>query len=537
MLSLVGKELTELVARRGTYWGRVINGLLLFAVFFIWEISRRVTAGESVGFGGGDRIFFGIVWAQWVMLLLLVPLATGGIARERERGSWSLLILTRLTPGEIVGQKYLAGLIPALMSVLLLLPMGALCYSVGGLERSDVMWSILVIGLAVCQIGALGMLCSVLCRTSLGAVMLTLLLSAGINFVPSSAVSTFRLLGELQGGDGNPGQGSLGVLASAVILLAGAWCCLNRVSLPAGRTVLRRVLRVADICVERCMPGAKQFGDALSARCLSRRPLAWRELTRRSLCRWSHLMWLTLPALAGIVAFSVWISSHPTWTPQQAMPVLMAVLWVGTLVFVTLEAANMVVREREDQTLDVLLTTPISAAEIVLQKAVALQRLAWMCRVVLMAGAVASVLLRSELVAWIYLPLTLIAALLYPPLAYWLGFLVGARSRSRVGATCAAVAAGGGILIFGMLMLFINEVFVVLSPAFAVAINERGLASSGLNVILFVTLFHVGAMIGAGIVLRHLALWFANRWIGRPVHSLWINPEAPPAPSTVEDPY
>ena len=161
MFSLVGKELTERVARRGTYWGRVLNGGLLFVAFFLWEIWRRAKAGDSGGFGGGDRIFYGIAWVQWGMGVLLVPLAMEGVARERERGSWALLSLTKLGPAEIIGEKYIAGVLPALTSVLFLLPMGALCYSVGGLERWDVLLSIVVIGLAVCQIGALGMLCSV----------------------------------------------------------------------------------------------------------------------------------------------------------------------------------------------------------------------------------------------------------------------------------------------------------------------------------------------------------------------------------------
>ena len=307
-------------------------------------------------------------------MFILVPLAMGSIARERERNTWSLLILTRLRPAEIIWQKYVAGLIPALSSVLLLFPMGALCYAVGGLEAVDVHISILLLGIAACQIGALALLCSVICQSSLGALMLTMSAAVLINVLPLSAISPFFLLREIQSGGRVPFAPCFGVMVSALLMVTAARWRVFKTPLPKGRGVLRWLFRILDGWIMRSVPAMASRWGARDERILSRRPVAWRELTRRSLCQVRHLIWITLPVLLLILGYAVWAVTYSPVAPEKTMPWLMGAIWVGSSLLLTLEAATLVTREREDQTLDVLLTTPISASEMVLQKAMALRR-------------------------------------------------------------------------------------------------------------------------------------------------------------------
>ncbi len=86
-------------------------------VFYVWILAE-------VALSGGD-LSAGILYFQLIVVTLAMPMSIyGAIAGERERTTWEALILTRLTPGQIVAGKVLwrlAGLL--ILMALFLVPL------------------------------------------------------------------------------------------------------------------------------------------------------------------------------------------------------------------------------------------------------------------------------------------------------------------------------------------------------------------------------------------------------------------------------
>ncbi len=92
---------------------------------------------ELTGDGGarGQGLFWTLVWGQVGLILLLIPaLSTGALAQERERQTLEPLLLSPLTPLQIVWGK--AGGVLSIVGLLLLasLPLTSLCFLLGGVS-------------------------------------------------------------------------------------------------------------------------------------------------------------------------------------------------------------------------------------------------------------------------------------------------------------------------------------------------------------------------------------------------------------------
>jgi hypothetical protein len=116
-------------------------------------------------------------------------------------------------------------------------------------------------------------------------------------------------------------------------------------------------------------------------------------------------------------------------------------------------AANSLVAERVGQTLEVLLTTDMSAREIVRQKERALRRLEWVLAVPLLTVPISRAISQAEHYSdfrsgnWIpYLTCSVLVTLIYLPMITWLSLWIGMRVRTRFQAILAAL----GTLAFWM---------------------------------------------------------------------------------------
>ena len=116
-LPILAKDLAVEAERKKTYVLRVLLVLLLAAAFFISLASLRERSGGGGlrALGGGREIFRNMIHLQLAAIFVYVPaLVAGAIAREKERGALSLLLLTTLGRGEIVIEKLLGRLVPIL---------------------------------------------------------------------------------------------------------------------------------------------------------------------------------------------------------------------------------------------------------------------------------------------------------------------------------------------------------------------------------------------------------------------------------------
>jgi hypothetical protein len=96
-------------------------------------------------------------------------------------------------------------------------------------------------------------------------------------------------------------------------------------------------------------------------------PVAWRETSKKPLGTIRYLI-RVLVAMEFPVAFVCAISVVDSGTPTEPLSMLLFVVWVIALLLITAKSTGLVAGERSHQTLEVLLTTPMSNRQILSEK-------------------------------------------------------------------------------------------------------------------------------------------------------------------------
>ena len=481
---LLAKELTEAAARRRTYVLRVVYGVVLFAVFaamaprWLW---RGAYDPLSV-MGAGREMFESILLLQFVGIALFLPaMMCGRIAEEKERDSLVLLFLTDLRPWSIILQKYLGGLVPMLSFLLLAMPLAAIAYAFGGVTTSTLATGLYALLLACLQVGALALMCSAWCRTTVSALLSTYLLGVVFYLGPLLLLALFRIFTRLNLGPGPSdefylhippallqfsGRGiggtlfaniipmlmnSIPILISiAVFLLLARVFLVRRAFVPPSSFFLRLFRR---------LDGVMHRANRITGhRMLLREtrslpdddPIAWREMTRKALGKVHYLVRiLTAIELPIIVLCALASLEGNSFRGQIEMLSVVAAI-TGTLAVLALsvQAANTIVSERVQQTLEVLLTTPLTAREIVAQKARVLRRFMLVLAVPLLTIFGSECYLEWDMVshvgtkdsAAVYIVCALLTVGIFLPLTSWLSLWIGLKMRTRFKAILTALA-------------------------------------------------------------------------------------------------
>jgi ABC-type transport system involved in multi-copper enzyme maturation permease subunit len=582
-LPLLGKELTEAAARRRTYELRVIYGVLLYGVFVfaLPGFSRGGAQNSTALAGEGRRMLEMLVMLQFGAIALFLPaLMCGRITGEKERDSLVLLFLTELGPWRIVLEKYLSGLVPMLTFLLLVLPLGAVAYAFGGFALPDLLTSAGLLTLFLLQIGALALACSAWCRTTVGAFFATYLLGLALYFGPlflhrvaygffgsllaphfpwqvsgwffelCHPLAIFSPLAYPQGlrfRSNVLSLFSLGptVLSIPVLLLLARIGLVRRAFVPPGN-FLRRSFRWLDTRMQRAN---RLVGNVMVLRPRTslpvNDPIAWREQTRSGLGQPHYLMRILCLIELPVALLCFLVATAMPWSSgyRSEFSALMGLVFGVAALFLCVHSANAFVSERVHQSLDVLLTTPLRAAEIVAQKARALYRLAWLLAVPILTVAVVERIVefqgwqlrfsrysRTD-ETWPYLVCTLLAVLIYLPLILWLSLWIGLRARTRFKAIITAL----GVLVawcagpFAAILLWVmpmnrslpDQTFewaLLLSPASILLCNESGelhALGGGEHSPWLPLAFNFGCYFLLLLLFRSLALARADRYLRR----------------------
>ena len=412
-MPLLAKELTESAARPRTYWLRVVYGLLLFLIIGLGhgQFFRADSNPLSV-LGEGRELFETLVYLQFVGIALFLPgLVAGRITQEKERDSLVLLLLTALTPRGIVLQKYLAGLVPMFSFLLLGLPLAAVAYAFGGFPAHDLALAALMLGLGCLQVGAIAIWCSARCRTTVSAFLATYLIGFSVYYLPLvfGAIAQRLWTGDFNGFSedayyrhfppaafesvrsafgGASGWGELlkctgAILGSTLFFLLLAPRHLKRGAAAPSTRRMQRLFALLDRIAERVNRLIGGWRVVQRAPALpEREPILWRERRSRLFLEPAHVTRVVLAnavpvmLLAAGTALMTAISLQPYQMGEQGgLSALAALFGTGGVLALSAVAANTFVSERVAQTLEVLLTTPLSAREIVRQKARALRPL------------------------------------------------------------------------------------------------------------------------------------------------------------------
>jgi hypothetical protein len=173
-------------------------------------------------------------------------------------------------------------------------------------------------------------------------------------------------------------------------------------------------------------------------------------MTQKTLGRPNHLVRLLL-VIETIVITLCLLGSSSAGSRQVGLEQLMRTFGALAVLAVSVQAANAFVAERVQQTLDVLLTTPLTAAEIVRQKARVMRRFQFVCAVPLVTIALIEVELEHPPLRWwqtlmdpapmAYLWCAILGVAVLLPLFSWLSLWIGMRVRTRFRASVVALGA------------------------------------------------------------------------------------------------
>jgi ABC-type transport system involved in multi-copper enzyme maturation permease subunit len=467
-MPLLGKELWELAAQRKTYVLRVVYAVALYMLLVLmeprlWQLASY-QALETLGMG--RSLFKVLVGLQFVGLYLAMPvLMADVIAGEKERGSLGLLFLTPLRPWELLLQKFFGRLLPVFSLLLLSLPPMGVIYALGGLEAETVVAGAWTLGITALQAGALVTMCSAFCRSTTSAMLLSYLFGVAFYVGPVAGAvflqQTFSwrldedvflaFLGPYVFGEraatflelfGN----SVPILCSTVVFLLLARLFLVRRAFSPPRRLLATWFHWLDRTFARWnqrIGGWVLWREASTGP--GNEPVAWRELQKRALAKRDH--WLRLMIAAELLAVPLCL---PAITDRYVSVVAASVVWILAAVTLVMQAANSIASERTNQTLEILLTTPLRGAELVRQKTPALRRMSWVFILPLATLSVGALWWDGSLERWRIAGMVLSLAV-YPRLLIWLALWVGLKTRTRGQAVSIALGAVAAYVVLPIL--------------------------------------------------------------------------------------
>ncbi|MDR0520936.1 MAG: ABC transporter permease [Planctomycetaceae bacterium] len=174
------REMTTAPRREWTYIVRsVYAGLLLLLIVTAW----LVVSGTQLITDTGDFARFGTMLFQFlapVQLVLAVffaaVIAAGTVGQEKERGTLTLLLMTRMTNSELVLGKLFAGLLNILSMLAVSIPIFTAMAMLGGVGYDQILQVMLVTLFSMLACGSLGSCVALRQEKTFQAIAVTILL-------------------------------------------------------------------------------------------------------------------------------------------------------------------------------------------------------------------------------------------------------------------------------------------------------------------------------------------------------------------------
>lgn len=161
----------------------VLLGLLSLILLALWPRSGIFSESNS------SEIFTLFLGAELTLMILLTPgFTASAITAERERGTFTLLQTSLLTPAEILTGKLFGALGMPFMMLLVATPVTAVCALSGGISLPALGKALAIIAMATLTYGLLGLAVSALSQRSYAALMFTyagIAILAGATWLPT----------------------------------------------------------------------------------------------------------------------------------------------------------------------------------------------------------------------------------------------------------------------------------------------------------------------------------------------------------------
>ncbi len=439
-LPLLVKELTEQAARKRTYLVRFGYTALLFVATCLLFYGNVSPDEMSSVLGRGRPMFNQLVGVQFLGIYLLLPATVCGvISSEKEKESLCLLMLTTLTPWQIIIQKLFGRLIPMFAFLFISFPLMAIAFSNGGVTSSHLWSGILLLVLTCLQVGSFSIACSAYFRTTYEAFTASYLCFFLMCYMMPALYAPNVFASAESRTFAATVAGSLMIVFSIGGSLVLARMFLeSRAFVPARNYLLELFRHLDGIFTE--------WNDLTGGIVLThdvdvlpgRHPVAWRETSKKSLGTVRYLFRvLVVLELPLLFTFQL-IRGPQSGTSISSVTVLLYLLWGVAVAMVAVHASGLVSSERSRQTLEVLLTTPISARDIVLQKFRGVRRLICVLCVPFLSVYLFEKWFQSGY-RWDYVFWSSIFVFIYLPLTAWFCMWLGLRIRSQIRANLVAV--------------------------------------------------------------------------------------------------
>jgi hypothetical protein len=398
-LPLFAKDLTVLANRSATYRNRALYCLcacgFFVAAYVQFQLDQTGGIRQSQYTDFGENVL-ALLWgvAAAAVFVLLPGSMARAVCDEKRDGTLQLLLLTGMGPTRIVLEKYCSRLFPVLTAQFMLLPLCGILYSFGGLSPEILAFACALITAEAALLGAVSLLFSVLVRSAMLAIVLSYAVGGALLAVEGALLDemTGSFAGPLSADDLGPYlMNLLLILIMTVILLLAARGQLVQRALAPPSTWWKQLTGAVDDWFadlnERYAGATVLVRDVMLPR---DRPMLWLECSRsghqRFRNRFRVACVLMLPAgltlyLHGRSGVATALQTYTLW------------LWGGALLFGVLATVIRLTRERREQTLGVLLSTPLRGRDIVADKVAAVWRdLAGLLFVVLLLLVTANLL-------------------------------------------------------------------------------------------------------------------------------------------------
>lgn len=170
---IVTKDLVSVLRSRTA----LILTLVSVAAMSLLAVSMWPEAGINPAGTLYSRLFMTVILCGQLIVLGLFtpPFSATAITYERESNTWETLYYSLLRPDQILIGKLIGAVAFLLLLVALSLPVGAVCFLLGGVSPRELFTAYLVLLTAGLTFGLVGLTCSALLRSSLMSLTATYL--------------------------------------------------------------------------------------------------------------------------------------------------------------------------------------------------------------------------------------------------------------------------------------------------------------------------------------------------------------------------
>lgn len=431
-IPILSRELIESAARRRTFILRTLFAAVFLGFVFLAQAERFRRSGSAVFdvLGSGQWLFQDLVAWQIGAVVVMMPLITcGTIVNEKQRDTLTLLLTTRTTPFGIIVQKLVSRVCLMLTLLLVSLPLAAFAYSLGGVEIEAIIVQVVCVTVLTVTLGSLAIMWSVICSSAAGAFIATLLTGLllalpGACVVAGAAMMASEVM-----------LVPLIAMLPCMFFIAIASDRLRESAMRPPKNHLVLLFRTVDRIFDRLNHITGGIRLTRPRNTLPRNaPITWRETEKKALGQPQHLVRvMLLLEIPTIVILTIALFGNPR-AASTGLSFLVALLWMMSIGLIIVRTSGLIAAERTRQTLDVLLTTPLSGRSILKQYAAGSRRLMLALSVPFATIFLARLAVNGVTpVVILYVVTSALTIVIYMPLCAWITLWLGLRSRTQMG--------------------------------------------------------------------------------------------------------